>query len=97
VYLFHLPIARLLLLIVCRHTAWPQAALASTTITRYLAATAAVMAVTWLLAAIHYTFIEQRVLRMRPPVVQSPAAVERVPSAHHSQAAGWSRFPAQAL
>lgn len=92
VYLFHLPIARLLL-IVCPRTAWPQAALASTAVTRYFAASAAVLALTWLLAAMHYKLVEQRVLRLRPAI--KPAAGRAI-GMEQRQPAG-SRFPAQAL
>ncbi len=93
VYLFHLPIARLLL-IVCRRTGWPQTVPASTAVTRYFAASGAVLALTWLLAAMHYKLVEQRVLRLRPAANQ-PAAGHAI-GAEQRHAAG-SRFPAQAL
>jgi peptidoglycan/LPS O-acetylase OafA/YrhL len=58
IYLFHLPIA-CLLVDLCRRLRWPGAAvMLSTPIARYLAASIAVFALTWLVAPVHYQRIE---------------------------------------
>jgi peptidoglycan/LPS O-acetylase OafA/YrhL len=67
VYLFHLPIACLMLNLSWR-LQWPGAVVVlSTPIARYVAASIAVITLTWLVAEIHYQRIERWVLRIRPP------------------------------
>jgi peptidoglycan/LPS O-acetylase OafA/YrhL len=106
VYLFHLPIVRLLLDL-GRRIPWPHAVLTlSTPTVRYLAVVIAVMTITWLCAALHYRYVEQRVLRLRPDrpeprplgrALSRPDAMI-VPAARpQAQAARESSFPAQAL
>jgi peptidoglycan/LPS O-acetylase OafA/YrhL len=81
VYLFHLPIAYLLVDL-SRRLSWPGAALlASTPITRFVLTAVAVTALTWFAAAVHYQRIERRILQMRPATPKPTAAGMPEPAA----------------